>query len=173
MFGVPAGVPLVPGSQTVLLNSGLSWYVFCYFVCQLSPATKKTHTPTFSSGRRPRTFTIYMVNLQRKERENVQLMKRMKEEKNWYVYMVRCCDNTLYTGITTNVGRRAKEHNAPGSETRYTRSRQPVEMVYYENAANRSEAGKREYHIKKMTRQEKEALISTGGHDLEDVDTKQ
>ncbi|WP_163339606.1 GIY-YIG nuclease family protein [Desulfopila sp. IMCC35008] len=100
-------------------------------------------------------------------------MKPAKETKNWYVYILRCCDDTLYTGITTHLGRRLAEHNSPGSETRYTRSRQPVEMVYYENAANRSEAGKREYRIKKMARREKEMLISSESHHLEGPEAQQ
>lgn len=173
MFGVPEGVPLMPGFQTVLLNSGLSWYVFLLVRTSLIPDHHENRCDPFARGRRPRTFTIYRVNLQRKERENVQPMKPMKPTKIWYVYMVRCCDNTLYTGITTNIGRRIKEHNGPGSKTRYTRSRQPVQIVYHERAANRSEAGKRECLIKKMTRQQKEKLISATSRALEGIEAKQ
>jgi putative endonuclease len=111
--------------------------------------------------------------LQRKEGENNQPMKATEETKVWYVYMVRCRDNTLYTGITTDIHRRLEEHNSTDSITRYTRSRQPVKIVYYEQVANRSEAGKREYRIKKLHRQKKELLISTASLCLKDIDVKQ
>jgi len=78
---------------------------------------------------------------------------------HWFVYILRCSDNSLYTGITTDVERRIKEHNATKSITRYTRARQPVELVYQEKVGSRSSAGKREIHIKKLKRTEKEALI--------------
>lgn len=77
----------------------------------------------------------------------------------WYVYILRCNDNSLYTGITTHLARRLKEHNSINSKTRYTRPRQPVMLVYYETYANRSEASQREYAIKQMSKLEKEALL--------------
>lgn len=78
----------------------------------------------------------------------------------WYVYMVRCADDTLYTGIGKNVGKRVKEHNyddALGS--RYTRPRRPVTLAYQEIARSRSEATQRERQIRRLTRKQKEALI--------------
>ena len=80
----------------------------------------------------------------------------------WYVYMLRCADGTLYTGIATDVKRRVAEHNDEGGRlgARYTRARRPVELVYQEPAANRSEAGKREYQVKQLPREEKQALIA-------------
>lgn len=81
--------------------------------------------------------------------------------KDWFVYMLRCADNSLYTGITTDVERRIMEHNAKKSVTRYTRARQPVEMVYQEQVETRSDAGKREAQIKKLKKVEKEALVAT------------
>lgn len=79
----------------------------------------------------------------------------------WCVYIVRCSDNTLYTGIATDVERRISEHNnTPGGGARYTRSRQPVSLVYQEPALNRSQALKREYAIKCMSKQEKTRLIT-------------
>lgn len=73
----------------------------------------------------------------------------------WFVYILRCADGTLYTGITTNLARRERQHNAAKGGARYTRSRQPVTLIYSESAANRSEASKREYAIKKLSLAEK------------------
>ena len=81
--------------------------------------------------------------------------------KPWFVYILRCADETLYTGITTDLERRLLEHNSEKSVTKYTRVRQPVKMVYQEAVASRSEAGQREAAIKKLKRNEKEALINT------------
>ncbi len=70
---------------------------------------------------------------------------------DWYVYMLRCADGTLYTGITTDLARRVQEHNAGKAGARYTRSRRPVALVYSETVANRSEASQREYAIKQLS----------------------
>lgn len=75
-----------------------------------------------------------------------------------YTYIVRCRDGTLYTGWTTDLSRRVSEHNS-GSGARYTRSRRPVTLVYYEMFETREEAMRREYAIKQMTRGQKESLI--------------
>jgi len=80
----------------------------------------------------------------------------------WQVYILRCADGSLYTGITTNLVRRIQEHNSQKrSATRYTRSRQPVSLVYREDAISRSAAAKREYTIKQLDRAHKLALIKT------------
>ncbi len=80
---------------------------------------------------------------------------------NWYVYIVRCADDSLYTGITTDPGRRVLEHNAGGRKgAGCTRARRPVSLVYTENAASRSSAAKREYQIKQLSRKEKLVLVS-------------
>jgi putative endonuclease len=77
----------------------------------------------------------------------------------WRVYMLRCADGTLYTGITTDVDRRVAEHNGEGgSGARYTRSRRPVRLVYVEVAANRAEASRREAAIKLLDRARKLAM---------------
>ena len=78
--------------------------------------------------------------------------------KSWFVYLVRCADGSLYTGITTDVGRRCEQHNA-GTASHYTRSRLPVAVVYQEPQAGRSLALKRELAIKALSRPEKESLI--------------
>jgi len=77
----------------------------------------------------------------------------------WIVYMLRCADGTLYTGITTDVVRRVAEHNGEGGlGARYTRSRRPVTLVYVEPAENRATAARREAAIKQMDRAGKLAL---------------
>ena len=80
---------------------------------------------------------------------------------DWFVYMVECGDGTLYTGITTDLDRRMEQHNS-GTGAKYTRSRGPVHLVYHETVASHSEALKREYAIKQLTRQEKLKLLSRG-----------
>ena len=77
----------------------------------------------------------------------------------WFVYVVRCADGTLYTGTTTDVSRRVAQHNA-GTASRYTRSRLPVVLVYHKRVADQSSALKREAAIKKLSRQDKEALVA-------------
>lgn len=77
---------------------------------------------------------------------------------SWYIYIVRCRDGTLYTGITTDLDRRIKDHNR-GTGSKYTASRRPVKLVYSEPHPDRSSALKREAQIKRFTRREKENLI--------------
>lgn len=72
---------------------------------------------------------------------------------------MRCADDSLYTGITTDVERRVKEHNEVGKGAKYTRARQPVALVYSEEAENRSEAASREAVLKKLKRSEKLDLV--------------
>ena len=79
-------------------------------------------------------------------------------EKTWYVYMLRCKDGTLYTGVSDDVARRAAVHNS-GKGAKYTRSRRPVAVVYTEGCESHSAALRREIVIKRLTRQEKEQLI--------------
>ncbi len=79
---------------------------------------------------------------------------------NWYVYIVRCSDQSFYTGITNDVERRIDEHNNSGLlGARYTRTRCPVNLVYQESLCSRSEATRRENKIKGLSRTEKEALV--------------
>jgi len=76
----------------------------------------------------------------------------------WFVYVLRCADGSLYTGITKDVSRRCGQHNA-GTASRYTRVRLPVKVAYQEPQSSHSSALKREAAIKTMTRKEKLALI--------------
>ncbi|ATW88465.1 putative endonuclease [Halohasta litchfieldiae] len=77
-----------------------------------------------------------------------------------YVYILRCADDTFYTGYTTDPNRRLAEHNA-GEGAKYTRGRTPVELVYWESYDTKSEAMSREYEIKQFRRSEKTRLIET------------
>lgn len=95
----------------------------------------------------------------------------MAGASRWRVYMVRCADGALYTGVAVDVARRVAEHNGVRSNgthavrntgARYTRARRPVTLVYQEPAASRSAACKREWRIKQLTRREKLALIAVG-----------
>ncbi len=76
------------------------------------------------------------------------------------VYIVKCIDNSLYTGIAVNVEKRVNQHNN-GKGAKYTKFRSPVKLVYTEsNFSDRSSASKREYEIKHMTREQKLSLIA-------------
>ncbi len=78
---------------------------------------------------------------------------------SWTVYIARCSDGSLYTGITTDPGRRLVEHNS-GTGSAYTRSKTPIVMVYNEPAVNRSRAQQRERAIKRLSRAQKEELVA-------------
>lgn len=80
-------------------------------------------------------------------------------QKPWWVYIVKCSDGTYYTGIAPDINKRIEKHNS-GNGAKYTRSREPVELLYYEEHENRSLATKREMQIKKLTRDQKKELIS-------------
>ncbi|RMF00463.1 MAG: GIY-YIG nuclease family protein [Chloroflexi bacterium] len=75
------------------------------------------------------------------------------------VYVLRCADGTLYTGWTTNIERRLREHNA-GRGAKYTRSRTPVQLAYTETHPDRASAQRREIEIKRLSRRQKLALIN-------------
>lgn len=78
--------------------------------------------------------------------------------KQWFVYLLRCSDNSLYCGITNDLDNRIKVHNS-GKGSKYVKSRLPAILVYQEPAENRSIASKREYQIKQLSKKEKENLI--------------
>lgn len=79
----------------------------------------------------------------------------------WYLYILRCRDNTLYTGITTDVEKRLEAHRS-GKGAKYTRGRTPLELVYREECENHSHALKRELEVKALSRAEKENLLRAG-----------
>jgi putative endonuclease len=80
------------------------------------------------------------------------------QRDNWYIYILRCNDGSLYTGICRNIKRRLHEHNNLKAGARYTRTRRPVELVYVEAVATRSAAARREYRIKRLTSEQKRDL---------------
>ena len=82
--------------------------------------------------------------------------------KIWYLYVVRCGDDTLYTGITTDLARRLNEHNTSKRGAKYTKARRPINLVYYELYQSRSNAQKAEHKFKKLTRAQKEKIIIRG-----------
>ena len=89
----------------------------------------------------------------------------IRAEKEWedmnYTYILKCSDETLYTGWTNDLEKRINAHNA-GKGAKYTKNRRPVELAYYEEFATKEEAMSREYAIKQLTRRKKEALIKKG-----------
>lgn len=93
-------------------------------------------------------------------------MKGKKSEEavaviRWSVYLIRCGDDSLYTGIATDVARRFEEHGSQGPKgAKYTRGKQPLTLVYQREIGNRSEACKEELRIKSLTRKQKLALIA-------------
>jgi len=79
----------------------------------------------------------------------------------WYVYLLRCADNSLYAGITTSLERRLKEHNECNKKgAKYTRVRRPVHLAYSESQINRQEASRREYQLKQLSKAKKEQLTT-------------
>jgi len=84
-----------------------------------------------------------------------------ERDSGWTVYIVECSDNTLYTGVATDIEARLAEHNA-GRGAKYTRARLPVALVYSEKAKDRSTALRREHVIKRMPTLDKRSLVCTG-----------
>lgn len=81
----------------------------------------------------------------------------------WFVYILRCADQSLYTGITNDLQRRLEQHNASPRGARYTRSRRPVQLVYREQWPDRASALRREHALKRLDRAAKAALIAGAG----------
>jgi putative endonuclease len=80
--------------------------------------------------------------------------------KKWYVYIVRCYDNSLYAGVTVDVSRRLDEHNnSDRLGAKYTRARRPVELIFERRFGSRSEACKFESQVKNMSKKQKEVLV--------------
>ena len=85
----------------------------------------------------------------------------MTSNNLWHVYIVRCSDGTLYTGIAIDLKKRITEHNSDKGGSKYTRSRKPVQLVYYEEVRSRASATRREYQLKRMPLARKKNLISS------------
>lgn len=82
----------------------------------------------------------------------------------YFVYILECSDSTFYTGITTNLDRRLKEHNSSKLGAKYTKVRRPVKLIYSQQFNTRSEASIEEARIKKLSRSEKSNLIIVETH---------
>lgn len=80
--------------------------------------------------------------------------------ENWFVYILRCSDNSLYTGVAKDLDKRLRQHNHGRDGAKYTRARRPVELVYHERAENRSVAQRREHRIKCLSAVQKRQLIA-------------
>ncbi|MFA6197175.1 MAG: GIY-YIG nuclease family protein [Sulfurimonas sp.] len=79
---------------------------------------------------------------------------------SYFVYILKCSDGTLYTGIAKDVNKRVNEHNTSDKGAKYTKMRRPVELLYTEKSEDRSSASKRECVIKKLSREKKLSLIN-------------
>lgn len=82
---------------------------------------------------------------------------------NWSVYVIRCADNSLYTGISTDVERRLRQHNEGQVGARYLRGRAPLELVFTQPVGDRSCASRVEYRLKKLSKEDKEHLLRHPG----------
>ena len=102
------------------------------------------------------TYKRMLAGLQKKAKISP---KKVKPSEKWFLYILKCCDGSFYTGITNDLERRFKMHQA-GKASRYTRSHRPVEMVYSETCRDRSSALIRECEVKEWPREKKERLIS-------------
>ena len=78
---------------------------------------------------------------------------------NWHVYIVRCSDDSLYTGIAKDIEKRIDAHNSGKEGAAYTRAHRPVKLVYQESYKTRSDATRREIDIKRLSKEEKELMI--------------
>jgi predicted GIY-YIG superfamily endonuclease len=110
--------------------------------------------PSLAGGAACKSDSRYFSWMPKKDRKP----KARSSGDKWFVYIVRCADGSLYTGITKDVKRRCQQHNA-GTAFRYTRSRRPVKLIYQEVHPDQSSALKREAAIKTMNRLEKLAMI--------------
>ncbi len=79
---------------------------------------------------------------------------------NWFFYILRCADDSLYSGITTDLERRLREHNEDAAGARYTRGRRPVSLAYSERLPGRAQALRREYAVKQLDRAAKLQLLA-------------
>jgi putative endonuclease len=98
-----------------------------------------------------------LEGMQKKERK---LKKRLKTREPWTLYILKCKDGTLYTGIAKDVDKRLKAHN-DGKGAKYTRARRPVSLLYQESCKSRTQALVRECAVKALPRNKKQDLIST------------
>jgi putative endonuclease len=102
------------------------------------------------------TYKRMLAGLQKKAKA---IKRGATSREKWFLYILKCCDGSFYTGITKDLERRLKMHQA-GKASRYTRSHRPVEMIYQEAVGNRTKALIRECAVKELSRKKKEELVS-------------
>ncbi len=90
----------------------------------------------------------------------------LNKQKEYYIYLLECADHTYYCGYTNDIEKRLISHNSRTSRSKYTRSRQPVTLVYYEKVSSKSQALKRELQVKLLSRIQKQALVNTHQENL-------
>ncbi len=100
------------------------------------------------------------------------LSKMITSPTTWFVYILQCADDSLYTGVTTNLKRRVHEHNHLKCGAKYTRARRPAILVYSEEQRNRSDACKREYQLKQFSHQQKLHLVSNSPSPSKELEAK-
>jgi putative endonuclease len=96
---------------------------------------------------------------EREGRKSLCVFRTKRKTLMYFVYILRCSDETYYTGITTDIKRRLREHNTTALGAKYTLPRRPVSLVYLEKYTDRSSASKEEARIKKLSKSKKDALI--------------
>jgi predicted GIY-YIG superfamily endonuclease len=97
--------------------------------------------------------------MRRNAKDGIRKARKSPTSDEWFVYLLRCADRSLYAGITKDVNRRCEQHNA-GTASRYTRGRLPASVVYQEAQPSQSAALKREAAIKAMSKRHKESLAA-------------
>ena len=102
-----------------------------------------------------KTYKRMLAGMQAKEKRS----RKKKKLERWFLYILKCSDSSFYTGITKDLERRLKMHNA-GKASRYTRTRRPVEMIYRETCKGRTQALVRECAVKAYPRKKKEVLVT-------------
>ena len=143
-------------------NSVLESSKYSKFVCKVAPVEYVTVQVKLTDN------TVASIRLEKYYNvTNVLVLDGWKKEaevraKKWFVYVVRCADNSLYCGITTDVTRRVGEHNTSPKGAKYTQSRRPVKLVKSWCVDTRSDAAKAELRFKALSKTEKEKIVSKG-----------
>ncbi len=107
----------------------------------------------------PSVFLYKMCDNEERDNRMKPTDTEQSSSGDFFVYIVRCADGTLYTGWTTNLTKRMAAHNGTGKGAKYTKTRRPVTIVYAERLKTKRDAMRREYQIKQLSRREKLMLI--------------
>ena len=150
------------GGNRLLKNASLykKYYEF-HDQLKFEVTKVKGHTPSRSRNKVQHIFSF----LDQKVRKTLKLwMDQLEAEKtDWYLYMIRCHDGSLYTGISNDVSRRFEKHREMGKEgAKYLRGRSPLELVFQKKIGSKSSALKMEQKIKKLSKSQKEIIVQRG-----------